>query len=364
MSRTSSCPERRLSKRVFFALIAFSSAALPASAAGDAIARIARTFNDDLVRIESRIDWLETRLHTLATPRECRLGNGFGFRGGRPDPNSPTPWVQLDLGAARSLDNVFLIPAQPESGSCSELFPRRFLLQASNDPTFGEFEVLMDQTSAAQSPPNGCPLAIHGQGIEARYIRMTVVEGTDLGCCDAFALSELLVIAGGQPVSLGAAVDSSWADRVNGAWEPRFLTDGRSPLGLWEGGSWSPSRGMLIPTEEIPPFEPLEIVVDLGRDMPIDRIHLLPLESVGMPGIGVLPHEYLVGLTAEGSDECETIYHHHGDDQRTTELSPRVIQAGGQRARYLRMTCLRPWSYGDRHAYAIAHDLRGHVRAG
>ena len=168
------------------------------------------------------------------------------------------------------------------------------------------------------------------------------------------ALSELLVISDGQPVSLGARVDCSWPDQVTDAWEPRFLTDGRSPLGLWEGGTWSPSRGILIPTEESPPFQPLELVIDLGRELPIDRIHLLPLECNGMPGIGVLPHEYIVGLTTEDSDQPTIIDHFQGPDDRGTELSPRIIHADGLRARYLRLTCVRPWSYGERHAHGLA----------
>ena len=354
MYQSPRCPKRGLSKRAFLTFIASCSVALPAHATGNAIARIARTFNDDLVRIESRIDWLESRLRNLAAPRECRLGNGFGFRGGRPDPNSPAPWVQIDLGERLPLDQVFLIPAQPEFGSSSELFPRRFRLEISDDPTFAEAETLTDQSDQVLPPPDGCPIFIHGQALEARYLRLTVIEGTDLGGNDSYALSEFLVISNGQPVSLGTRVDCSWPDQVTGAWEPQFLTDGRSPLGLWEGGTWSPSRGVLVPTEDSPPFQPLELVVDLGREMPIDRIHLLPLECSGMPGIGVLPHEYIVGLTGEDSDLSEILHHHQGPDHRGTELSPRVIHAGGSPARYLRLTCVRPWSYGDRHAHGLS----------
>jgi len=357
MSRSPCCPERGLSLsiRASLAVLAWCSVAQPASSApGDPIARIARVISNDLVRVESRIEWLETRLGTLATPRKCRLGNGYGFRGGRPDPNSPSPWVQIDLGQPEVLDQLFLIPAQPEAGSDSELFPRRFLVQTSNDPGFLEAETLMDQTTKSFPHPQGRPLSIHGQGTQARYIRLTVVEGTDLGCNDAFALSELLVISNGKPVSIGAKVDFSWADQVSEAWEGRFLTDGRTPLGPWEGGTWSPSRGVLVPTEDSPPFEPLEIVIDLGRELSVDRIHLVPLECSRMPGIGVLPHNYQVGLTSEDSDEIQIVHHQLVPSQRGTELAPRIIPVDGLTARYLRLRCFEPWSYGNRRAYGLA----------
>lgn len=356
MSRSPCCPERGLSLffRASLAVLAWCSAAQPASASGDPIARIARVISNDLVRIESRIDWLERRLGTLASPRECRLGNGFGFRGGRPDPNAPAPWVQVDLGRQESLDRLFLIPAQPEFGSSTELFPRRFLLQVSNDPGFAKFDTLMDQTTGLFPQPKGRPLAIHGRATRARFVRLTVIEGTDLGCSDAFALSELLVVSEGTPVSIGAKVSCSWSDSVSEAWEARFLTDGRTPLGPWEGGTWSPSRGILVPSEECPPYEPLEIVIDLGRELPVERIHLVPLECSRMPGIGVLPHNYLVGLTPEDSDEIQVIHHQKDPSQRGTELAPRIIPAAGINARYLRLRCFEPWSYGNRHAYGLA----------
>lgn len=333
-------------------MIACCLGALPASVSGHPIARIARVFNDDLVAVESRIDWLRTRQVSLADVRQCPLAGEYGFLGGRPDANGAAPWVMLDLGREVPVDGLYLVPAQRLPGQPPCLFPLRFRVELARTADFSDVQVILNHRNAPFPDPGGMPVEVHGQGKPARFVRLTVLEGRDFGVADVFALSELLVFSGHQPVSFGAAVICSWSNGVCDGWGPAGLTDGRMPLGLWEGGTWSPASGFNLPAGEAA-SEPVELVIDLGGDHPIERVHLLPLEPAQTPGIGILPAAWRLAITAENDDQPQLI--EQADELvSSSEMAARVIPAGGRVGRYLRLSLTRPWQSGNLVCHGLA----------
>lgn len=327
--------------------------ALPASAPGHPIARIARAFNDDLVTVESRIQWLRTRQATLADVRLCPLAGEYGFLGGRPDPNAGAPWVMLDLGREVAVDELYLVPAQRLPGQPPCLFPLRFRVELARAEDFADARVVLDHAHSPFADPGAMPVEGKGQAQVARYVRLTVLEGRDFGAQDVFALSELLVFSAHQPVSFGAPVTCSWHNRMCDGWAAGCLTDGRMPLGPWEGGTWSPAAGFSVPVAA-GDRQPVEIAVDLGADHPVDRVHLLPLESAWTPGIGIMPAAFQLALTADGDDRPTTIYQVEDGGPPSCEMAARVIPAGGRTGRYLRLSFTRPWQAGARVCQALA----------
>jgi signal transduction histidine kinase len=352
MSRTPSCPELGSSVRASVALAAWFSVVLPASASGNPIARIARVFNDDLVAVEMRIHWLRARQASLSDVRMCPLEDGFGFLGGRPAPNAPAPWVMLDLGRQRPIDDVFLVPAQWLPGQPRCLFPQRFRLELACSADFSDARVLLDQSAQPFPDPGAMPVAVHGHSEPARFVRLTVLEGRDFGVADAFALSEMLVFSDQQPVSFGAAVICSWRNRMSDGWGPSYLTDSRMPLGLWEGGAWSPSTGFNLPLPD-PAAPPVELVVDLGADYPVERVHLLPLETALTPGVGIMPACYELAITPQDDDQPVTISRSEAA-ARCREMAAQVLHVGGRRGRFVRLSLIRPWQSGDRVCHGLA----------
>jgi len=340
MYRSHSCPGLGSSLKSTFVFAAWWLAvALPASAAAtNPIARIARVFNDDLVALESRISTLRDRQASLAAVRICPLENGFGFMGGRPDPNGKAPWVTLDLGRELPVESLFLVPAQHLPGEAPCLFPRRFRIEVALHEDFSDAVVLLEQSSRHFSDPHGLPLVVFGKDIPMRYVRLTVLEGCNYGVQDAYALSELLVFSEGEPVSFGARVTCSWRNQMLDGWGPWFLTDSRMPLGLWEGGSWSPTSGFHFPGDD-KSRDPVEIVIDLGRDYPIDRVQLLPLECSLVPGVAIMPRNFDLSLTPQDSDEATPLFRCFGTDRPIREVSAQVITARGRSARFVRLTC-------------------------
>lgn len=78
-----------------------------------------------------------------------------------------TSWVQVDLGSPQSFDEVRLTPARlPDySESHGFGFPRRFRLEASNDPGFREARTLTDWNSRSLGDPLFSPITVPGDGL-------------------------------------------------------------------------------------------------------------------------------------------------------------------------------------------------------
>jgi alpha-L-rhamnosidase len=147
-------------------------------------------------------------------------------------PSSDYPkWVMLDLGSVVRVDEVRIMPARPETWSGdlpSFLYPVRFKIEASQDATFTQPILLVDQTSAdLVSPhPHFHPVPTYPFGVtEARYLRLTA---TRLAYWDngeyGMALSWFEVYYAGKEIAANASVQA--ADSVEtDVWSSRYLLD-------------------------------------------------------------------------------------------------------------------------------------------
>jgi len=67
----------------------------------------------------------------------------------RPD---AAKWIVLDLGAAKRMDGMDLIPARPQGQNAdfrTPMFPRRFKLEAADKRDFSDARILVDHTGSA-----------------------------------------------------------------------------------------------------------------------------------------------------------------------------------------------------------------------
>ena len=211
-----------------------AQAALPAQVTNP-IARLARVFDTQLVKVEDRIDWLERQNASLAERREYPLKYGLGYRGGRSEDGAPDPSIVLDLGCTRQIEQIFMVPAQREFLEDRGIFPKRFTIELSNRADFGQRAIVHSSGQVPQADPEGVPVLFRCNE-PARYVRLTVQEGHLKEVKDVFGLSELVVISGGVPVSLAAHVKTSGNLDTPGIWYAEALTDGRTPLGSWHNG--------------------------------------------------------------------------------------------------------------------------------
>lgn len=133
-------------------------------------------------------------------------------------------WVQLDLGAPRTIDAVRL-HALRHTVIEALGFPRRFRLEASDDPAFYAYTLIADCGDKDYPIPWAVHIELPAQGVTARYVRLTATRlRTDEGqACLAF--SQIEVISGGRNIAVGAAVTASdsWE---RAPWAAAALVDG------------------------------------------------------------------------------------------------------------------------------------------
>jgi signal transduction histidine kinase len=332
-------------------LQAHVAAAIPAQT-GNPITRIARIFDPQLVHVEDRVTWLDREVSSLAQHCEFPLKVGLGYRGARSSKTSADPSITLDLQREMPIDQIFLVPAQREFLEDPGVFPRRFTLELSNRPDFGQRTILYTSGNTAFPPPNGIPAAFKAKD-SARFVRLTVQEGHNKGTPDLFGLSEFVVISNGEPVSFGAAVSTVGGLDVPGIWYPGALTDGRTQLGIWQNGrrtSREPGDEVRVSNEQ----ESTTWTVQLGADQPVDRIVLYPYQVNRSFETSIFPESLVVRIRSGERGESAQAMEWNNPLPGSNHMAPLVIPMNGQQAGTLTVTATRPWTMGDRKIHALS----------
>jgi len=152
----------------------------------------------------------------------------------RPD---AVKWIVLDLGSAKRLDAVDVLPARPpgwNSDFRTAMFPLRFKVEVADQQDFSDPRLVLDQTGADVPNPrhNSCRFAF--AGVTNRYVRLTV---TRLSCWDGqdygLALGGLAVFDGSQSIAVGAGVECSDSLETD-QWSKHYLVDGQAAVALAE----------------------------------------------------------------------------------------------------------------------------------
>ena len=318
------------------------------------ISRIARIFDPQLVKNEDRVQWLDTRVSTFAEHREHSMKVGLGYRGFRATADAPDPSVVLDLGREFPIDTVYLVPAQREFLEDSGIFPKRFTLELSNDANFAKRSVIY--SSGPSSVPmrfaDGNPVPFSARET-ARYIRLTVQEGHNKGMLDLFGLSEIAVISDEDPVSFGAAVTSTGDLSAQGIWSPVALTDGRTPLGIWQNGGRIPSEaGDSVAVANA--GETVSWMIALDQAAPLDRLVLFPYQLDRSFESSVFPDSLTVHLRGAEGQEEQLAYEWTNPLSGASSMTPLVIPLGGKTAKFLRLTGVRPCVMGELKVHALS----------
>jgi signal transduction histidine kinase len=318
---------------------------------GNPISRIARLFDPQLVHVEDRVSWLDRQASTLSQYCEYPLKVGLGYRGGRASREAPDPSITLDLGAEVEVSAIYLVPAQREFLEDHGIFPKRFTLELSNREDFGQRTILFTSGNTHQTAPNGIPVVFPANDT-ARYVKLTVQEGHNKGTLDLFGLSEFVVISNNEPVSFGADVSATGNLDVKGIWYPEALTDGRTPLGIWQNGSRPEEPGDAVNVASDDETTTWEI--PLAEAAPVDRVVLFPYQVNRSSEASVLPESLTITLTTENDSEADTVHHWSNPLPGASHMTPLVIPLKGKTAKSVLVTANCPWTMGDRKIHALS----------
>jgi alpha-L-rhamnosidase len=128
----------------------------------------------------------------------------------RPDAQK---WIVLDLGTAREITSVDLIPARPQRLNPdirTVMFPLRFYIEVADDASFTNPRRVVDQTGEDFDAPRAPDCRFDFQPVKARFVRLVVTnlarwDGQDYG----IALGGLTLNDGADVVSGDARVTCS-----------------------------------------------------------------------------------------------------------------------------------------------------------
>jgi len=316
------------------------------------ISRIARIFDTQLVKTEDRVTWLDSQVSSYAQHREHSMKTGLGYRGYRSKPGAPDPSVTLDLGSERDIDTIFLVPVQREFLEDAGIFPKRFTLELSSREDFSQRTIIFSSgpTATPFAPDtNPIPFKTHDKG---RYLRLTVQEGHNKGMLDLFGLSEIAVISDRDPVSFGAKVSTVGDLDSPGIWYPEALTDGRTPLGIWQNGG-KPNAQMGDVVNVADPAENVSWTVALGKTAPIDRVILFPYQLDRSFESSVFSDGFIVHLLGDDGTE-QLAYEWNNPLPGSSSMTPLVIPLAGRSASSIRVTGTRPCQMGDMKVHALS----------
>lgn len=313
------------------------------------IGRIARVINPSLVEMEDRMGRLTSRLRTLSTYSPKPLNHGYGWFHGKPKDSKEVPTLTLDLGDTYPISEIFLIPAHPRPTETSRMFPLRIAIETSLDADFEHSQLVYETRNKLHEDQDGFPLRIVSRDVEARYVRLSVPLGHFRGEQCISAIAEIVAISGGEPVSFGAAVTATHSMDTPNQWEARFAVDGRSPLGAWEGGSWTNSQGSLTKVSKEQPS--MRWTIDLEESELIDRVVLFPYQFVEFGGTSTFPNRLTVSIgdSPEKGSEIFEAEMRGGDS-----FAPIVLPIRGQSGRYISVSSEEPVKIGNQRMQALS----------
>ena len=352
--RSHARPITRLALSAMAGVLASPAGAGEIALIANPIGRIARIFDPQLVRTEDRVSWLEERLSTFAEHREHAMKTGLGYRGCRVKVGAPDPSITLDLASQFPVETIFLVPAQREFLEDTGIFPKRFTIELSNQADFAQRTVVFSSRLGPNSnhlaDGNPVPFKAHSH---ARYVRLTVHEGHNRGTLDLFGLSEIAVISNRDPVSFEATVSTVGDLNVPGIWYPEALTDGRTPLGIWQ----NERRANLVPGDSVEVSDHNEIAswtISLDQVAPLDRLVLFPYELGRSSESSVFPDSLTIHLQGADGGEESLAYQWANPLAGASSMNPLVIPLGGKIAKTIRVTGVRPCGIGGQKIHALS----------
>ena len=140
---------------------------------------------------------------------------------------SVAKWVQVDVGASQTIDEIRLLAAKPPGETPGYGFPPRLQIEISQDHTFHQAELLVDLTAGDFQNPKAEPFVITVNHQNARYLRVTAKKLKHEHSGYVFALADLQVFSQGTNVALHSKVTALDSVETNG-WSAKFLVDGRA----------------------------------------------------------------------------------------------------------------------------------------
>lgn len=316
-------------------------------------------FSSEVAALEGRIAELRRKQADLPDifPNQQTSRIGYHSRPAdsvsRRHPAVPlTRSIRLDLGSIQPVDSVVLVPADyafsPDTPGAGYGFPVRWRVEVSDDGFEDQLRVLADHTGENFPNPRRSPVVIPAGGQPTRYVRLTATELWNFEGRAVLAMGEIMVLRGGRNVAAGLRsedIKTTDSDESPPAWRQSNLVDGESVLGAPQGTIPSATAGFQSLPEKTPDNISW-VMVDLGKEVPIHEIRLLPARSEEFParrGFG-FPLRYRVEIAPEADTTFSqpiVVSPNPNFNVRNPQENPVSIRVLGTPARFVKVTATR-----------------------
>jgi signal transduction histidine kinase len=309
---------------------------------------------------QARLRAIERELAGLPELAPRPLAWRYGFRSGTQTDPEEAQWLQIDLDGHHRIDRIAIVPAhiaplgKPGEGYG---FPRRFKIEAGDDPEMKNAVVVVDQTAADFPHPGRYPVDFRVQPVTARYVRFTSTRHFPIDEGFIWAIEELLVLSGNRSLANWRRVTASSSLEMFPNWSMSRAQDGQSSLGLPVTTEPSPSLGYLS-TLSNDPDEPKWLHVDLEDEYPIDEIRLVPVQSGGYEALGERSFPRAWNMELAEDPQFERIVWRYEKSPTNLVGYPGdcavILHSNGSRGRHLRLVTLKHWGADDQCGYGLA----------
>ena len=142
------------------------------------------------------------------------------------------PWMEVDLGSVRHLDEVRLHPMHPwlAASGPGYAFPTQFRVESASREDFSDAQLIFDTQGKDFPNPGNNPVTLRADGRTGRFVRITA-EAVPTSDPPRMALSELEIQADGAMASKGCRVIISGQYAKTADRPLSLLTDGKTSYG-------------------------------------------------------------------------------------------------------------------------------------
>lgn len=311
-------------------------------------AAVLALFSTELRAVRAELKNVQTALAAIEPLPVGQTAPQFGYQHRQlMEPPPVAPFVQFDFRHVERFDRIVLVPAQVDyrTGNRGPYgFPRRFRVDASDDPTFAVFRSLFVQTESDFRVTRMAPVVADFAAVEARYVRITVTRLSEENGWHSFALAEFMALRGDLNVAHGAGVSASSPLALPPRWSKDYLVDGRTPLGppILRAPLAEFDALFSGPTAR----EPMAwMAVDLGAAHRIEEVRLHPLHSwqgADMPGF-LFPARFRIEVS-EQADFAGTrvLAESPAEDFANPGNNPVTVRGPALVGRYVRVLAVKP----------------------
>jgi mono/diheme cytochrome c family protein len=191
-----------------------------------------RALDTEIKRLlDGKVSGLDRRIAELKEKYGSGLKPQYGYHSQIVKNPDEEKWVQIDLGRARGIEEIRIIPAYDNYAGIGGGFgfPVRYRVEAAEDAEFSRgVRLLFDATAKDQPNPRTRTVRVDGDGRPIRFLRVTATKLRERRDDYIFALGEIELVneGGAQNYAKGRAVSAKDSIEASPRWGKANLVDG------------------------------------------------------------------------------------------------------------------------------------------